>query len=53
MALGMLVGLAVARRVPGAEGWLGPYSETTSALMCALLAASRHSASTFLSLHLA
>jgi hypothetical protein len=39
MLLGTLVGLAVARRVPGAEGWLRLYSETTSALMFALLAA--------------
>ena len=37
--LGALVGLAVARRVPGAEGWLRLYSEATSALMFALLAA--------------
>ena len=39
MLLGTLVGLAVARRVPGAEGWLRLYSEATSALMFALLAA--------------
>jgi hypothetical protein len=39
MLLGALVGLAVARRVPGAEGWLRLYSETTSALMFTLLAA--------------
>ena len=37
--LGTLVGLAVARRVPGAEGWLRLYSEATSALTFALLAA--------------
>jgi hypothetical protein len=39
MVLGMLVGLAVARRLPGAEGWLRLYSEATSALMFAVLAA--------------
>jgi hypothetical protein len=39
MLLGTLVGLAVARRLPGAEGWLRLYSEATSALMFALLAA--------------
>jgi hypothetical protein len=39
MLLGTLVGLAVARRLPGAEGWLWLYSEATSALMFALLAA--------------
>ena len=39
MLLGSLVGLAVARRVPGVEGWLRLYSEATSALMFALLAA--------------
>ena len=39
MLLGTLAGLAVARRVPGAEGWLRLYSETTSALTFALLAA--------------
>jgi len=38
MLLGTLVGLVVARRVPGAEGWLRLYSEATSALMFALLA---------------
>ena len=38
MLLGTLAGLAVARRVPGAEGWLRLYSEATSALMFALLA---------------
>ena len=43
MLLGMLVGLAVARRVPGAEGWLRLYSEATSALMFALLAAAIYS----------
>ena len=36
---GALAGLAVARRVPGAEGWLRLYSEATSALTFALLAA--------------
>lgn len=39
MLLGTLAGLAVARRTPGAEGWLRLYSEATSALMFALLAA--------------
>jgi hypothetical protein len=39
MALGLLVGLAVARDIPAAEGWLRLYSETTSALLFALLAA--------------
>jgi len=39
MLLGTLVGLAVARRVPGTEGWLRLYSLATSALMFALLAA--------------
>lgn len=39
IVLGMLVGLAIARRVPGAEGWLRLYSEATSAIMFALLAA--------------
>jgi hypothetical protein len=39
MLLGTLVGLAVARRVPGVEGWLRLYSQATSALMFALLAA--------------
>ena len=39
MLLGAIIGLAVARRVPGAEGWLHVYSEVTSALMFALLAA--------------
>jgi hypothetical protein len=38
MALGLLIGLLVARSVPGAEGWLRLYSETTSALLFALLA---------------
>jgi hypothetical protein len=39
MLLGTLIGLVVARRVPGAEGWLRLYAEATSALMFALLAA--------------
>ena len=39
MALGSLVGLAVARDIPAAEGWLRLYSEATSALLFALLAA--------------
>ena len=39
MLLGTLAGLAVARRVPGAEGWLRLYSEVTSALTFAVLAA--------------
>ena len=39
MLLGMLFGLAVARRVPGADGWLRVYSEATSALTFALLVA--------------
>ena len=39
MALGLPVGLAVARDIPAAEGWLRLYSETTSALLFALLAA--------------
>jgi hypothetical protein len=39
LLLGTLVGLALARRVPGAEGWLWVYSEVTSALTFALLAA--------------
>lgn len=39
MLFGTLAGLAVARRVPGAEGWLRLYSEATSALTFALLAA--------------
>jgi len=38
LLVGTLVGLAVARRVPGVEGWLRLYSEATSALMFALLA---------------
>lgn len=37
--LGTLAGLAVARRVPEAEGWLRLYSEAMSALMFGLLAA--------------
>jgi hypothetical protein len=36
---GALVGLAVARGLPGVEGWLRLYAEATSALMFALLAA--------------
>jgi hypothetical protein len=43
MLLGMLVGLEVARRVPGAEGWLWLYSEVTSALTFAVLAAAIYS----------
>ena len=39
MLLGSLVGLLVARDIPAAEGWLGLYSEATSALMFALLGA--------------
>jgi hypothetical protein len=39
LLLGALVGLAVARRMPGVEGWLRLYSVATSALMFALLAA--------------
>src|SRR4051794_15666533 len=35
LLVGALVGLAVARRVPGVEGWLRLYSEATSALMFA------------------
>jgi hypothetical protein len=38
LLLGTLAGLAVARRVPGAEGWLRLYAEATSALTFALLA---------------
>jgi len=38
LLLGALVGLAVAHRVPGVEGWLRLYSQATSALMFALLA---------------
>jgi hypothetical protein len=37
--LGTLAGLAVARRLPGADGWLRLYSEATSAMTFALLAA--------------
>jgi hypothetical protein len=43
MLLGALAGLAVARRLPGVEGWLRLYSEATSALMFALLAAAIYS----------
>jgi hypothetical protein len=39
MLLGLLVGLGVARDIPGVEGWLRLYSEATSALLFALLAA--------------
>jgi hypothetical protein len=39
MILGMLAGLAVARRGPAAEGWIWLYSEAVSALMFALLGA--------------
>jgi uncharacterized membrane protein len=41
--VGTLFGLAVARRVPGVEGWLRLYAEATSALMFALLAATIYS----------
>ncbi len=37
--LGALAGLALARRLPGADGWLWLYAEATSALTFALLAA--------------
>lgn len=37
--LGALAGLVIARRLPGAEGWLRLYSEAMSALMFGLLAA--------------
>ena len=43
MLLGAIAGLAVARRVPGVEGWLRLYGEATSALMFALLAAAVYS----------
>ncbi len=39
MLVGALAGLALARRLPGAEGWLRLYYEATSALTFALLAA--------------
>ena len=39
LLLGSLAGLAVARRLPGIEGWLRLYAEATSALTFALLAA--------------
>jgi len=39
MMLGMLAGLAVARRGPAAEGWIWLYSAAMSALMFALLGA--------------
>jgi hypothetical protein len=39
LMLGMLAGLAVARRGPAAEGWMWLYSEAVSALMFALLGA--------------
>ncbi len=39
MALGALLGVVVARNVPGVEGWLRVYSAATSALTFALLAA--------------
>ena len=39
MLLGLLVGLMIARQVPGAQGWVRLYSEATSALLFALLAA--------------
>lgn len=37
MLVGSLAGLALARRLPGADGWLRVYYETTSALSFALL----------------
>jgi hypothetical protein len=52
MLLGTLVGLEVARRLPGAEGWLWLYSEVTSALTFAVLAATIYS-SVIRSRHLA
>src|SRR5436305_9347503 len=39
MLLGTLLGLVIARRVPGAEGWLLLYAEATSAIMFGLLTA--------------
>ena len=39
MLVGSLAGLALAHRLPGAEGWLRLYYEATSALTFALLAA--------------
>ena len=42
MSMGALVGLALAYRVPGAEGWLRLYAEATSALTFALLATVIH-----------
>jgi hypothetical protein len=39
VVLGALAGLAIARRVPWADGWLWLYAEATSALTFALLAA--------------
>jgi len=39
LLLGALLGVAIAHRMPGVEGWLRLYSEATSALMFALLAA--------------
>lgn len=43
VGLGLLAGLAVARRLPGVEGWLWLYAEATSALTFALLAAAIYS----------
>jgi len=43
MLLGTLAGLALARRLPGADGWLRLYYEATSALTFALLAATIYS----------
>lgn len=43
MILGTLVGLALARQLPGIEGWLRLYFEATSALTFALLAAEIYS----------
>jgi hypothetical protein len=42
MLLGALGGLAIARRMPGGEGWLWVYAEGTSALAFALLASAIH-----------
>jgi hypothetical protein len=42
MMLGMLAGLAIARRGPAAGGWIWLYSEGVSALMFALLSATMY-----------
>jgi hypothetical protein len=42
MLLGSVFGLMLARHMPGPEGWLGLYSEATSAMMFALLASVIH-----------